>query len=245
MAGTEPEGWLHRVDDGLAGMPAWARPPFHGMLSDYAPVLARAGVRQPLSVIGAVIAGGFDAVMYLGWHALAGREGRGTRHARACRSSCRSRCPCSGCWKRSGARQHVAVVLGKYGGDTGIVTLDGVFQDLAGDVPGDDQGPGDVGRGDGCWLVDGQTSITDLAAPPDVALNEEARRGHETLDGFGMSRPGHLAGPAEHFTWSGHRFEVLDMDGRRDDRVLGVRERANGRHPDGAGAAGDIDGRRR
>lgn len=129
------------------------------------------------------------------------------------------------------ARQHVAVVLDEYGGVAGLVTLDDVLQDLVGDIPehdADDERSGIIRREDGSWLVDGQTPITDLEATLDVALVEEARPGYQTVGGFAMSRLEHLPQAAEHFTWAGHRFEIVDMDGRRVDKVLVIRTRDDG-----------------
>ena len=137
------------------------------------------------------------------------------------------------------ARQHAAVVLDEYGGVAGVVTLDDVLQDLVGDIPedgGESGAPAIVRRDDGSWLVDGQTPITDLEAALDAELVLEERPGYQTVGGFVMTRLGRLPHPAEHFTWAGHRFEIVDMDGRRVDKVLIARE------PTAGGSAADADG---
>ncbi len=123
------------------------------------------------------------------------------------------------------------MVLDEYGGVAGVVTLDDVLQDLVGDIPEeghDGERPCIVRREDGSWLVDGQTPIGDLEAALDAPLVEEERPGYQTVGGFVMSRLGRLPGPAEHFVWAGYRFEVVDMDGRRVDKVLVARDRLNG-----------------
>jgi putative hemolysin len=115
---------------------------------------------------------------------------------------------------------------------------DDVLQDLVGDIPGAGDGEDQwiVRREDGSWLVDGQTPVADLEATLDVELAEEERPGYQTVGGFVMSRLGRLPRPADHFAWAGHRFEVVDMDGRRVDRVLVSREREPGRDVARAGA---------
>ncbi|MGZ8456162.1 MAG: hemolysin family protein [Gemmatirosa sp.] len=127
-------------------------------------------------------------------------------------------------------RQHAAVVLDEFGGVAGVVTLDDVLQDLVGDFPsdaGDDTGDDAsiVRREDGSWLVDGHTPIADLETALDITLTEEERPGYQTVGGFVMARLGRLPRPAEHFEWEGHRFEVVDMDGRRVETVRVARVR--------------------
>lgn len=142
-------------------------------------------------------------------------------------------------------RAHAAVALDEYGGVAGVITLDDVLQELVGDIPdgaGADEGALIVARGDGSWLVDGQTPIADVEALLDVALTDgdgpagrpgaaragaSSGPGYQTLGGFVMARLGHLPRVAEQFTWAGHRFEVVDMDARRVDRVLVARVRSD------------------
>ena len=51
-------------------------------------------------------------------------------------------------------------------------------------------------------------------------LPGEAENTFETLGGFVMAQLGHIPAVADSFEWSGYRFEVMDMDGRRVDKVL-------------------------
>jgi putative hemolysin len=73
--------------------------------------------------------------------------------------------------------------------------------------------------------VDGHTPIADLETTLDIRLAEEERPGYQTVGGFVMARLGRLPRPAEHFEWAGHRFEVVDMNGRRVETVLVARLR--------------------
>ena len=81
-----------------------------------------------------------------------------------------------------------------------------------------------VARPDGSWLVDGATTIDDVVS--ELGLDElpEGEAGaYHTLGGFVMARLGRIPRTADAFEWSGMRFEVVDMDGRRIDKVLVIR----------------------
>ncbi len=123
-------------------------------------------------------------------------------------------------------RQHAAVVLDEYGGVSGIVTLDDVLEALVGTIPETDSEAGEhwlVQRADGSWLVDGQAPIADLEEVLDASLVNEERPGYETVGGFVMTALEHLPRVTDHFVRSNYRFEVVDMDGRRVDKVLVTR----------------------
>jgi putative hemolysin len=123
-------------------------------------------------------------------------------------------------------RQHAAVVLDEFGGVAGVVTLDDVLQDLIGDFPNAQEDEGRaliVRRDDGSWIINGQTPIADAEGALDIALTQEERPGYQTVAGFVMSRLGRVPRAGERFEWAAHRFEVLEMDGRRIDKVLAAR----------------------
>jgi putative hemolysin len=78
-----------------------------------------------------------------------------------------------------------------------------------------------VRRDDGSWLIDGMTPIDEVEA----LIRQKDMRGEadfQTLAGFVLTELGHLPKAADSFTWRRHRFEVVDMDGRRIDKVLVV-----------------------
>lgn len=120
------------------------------------------------------------------------------------------------------SRQHAAVVLDEYGGVSGTVTLHEVTEALFGDLPTASEvaEPSIVRREDGSWLVEGAMSVPDLEAELDLSLRDEEHADYQTLAGFVLARLGRLPHAGDHFEWRGHRFEVLDMDGRRVDKVL-------------------------
>ena len=123
------------------------------------------------------------------------------------------------------ARRHAAVVLDEYGGVSGIVTLHDVLEGLVGDLPS----VGDVveelpivQRGDGSWLVDGALPIGEVEALLDLPVLGHGRGDYETLAGFVLAGLARMPVPGDAFTWRDSRFEVVDMDGRRIDKVLVV-----------------------
>lgn len=122
---------------------------------------------------------------------------------------------------------HIALVVDEYGVIQGIVTLNDVMIEIVGDVPSDDgeEDPQVVQRDDGSWLLDGMLSVDEFFELFHVQeLSEEHRGSYQTLGGFVMANLGRIPAPADYFKWQGMRFEVMDMDGNRVDKVLVVPE---------------------
>jgi putative hemolysin len=120
------------------------------------------------------------------------------------------------------SHRHMAIVLDEFGAVEGLVTVTDLLEAFVGSLPTDAAGErAIIVRGDGSWLVDGATPITDVLN--DLGLDElpqgEAGTYH-TLGGFVMARLGRIPHTADAFDWGGMRFEVIDMDGRRIDKVL-------------------------
>ncbi len=119
--------------------------------------------------------------------------------------------------------RHVAIVLDEFGAVEGLVTLGDLLEGLVGDIAADAAHVDAeiVVRADGSWLVDGGASIVDLLDELDAGPlpGDEMGRYH-TMGGFMMARLGHVPKTAEAFEWRGLHFEVMDMDGRRIDKVL-------------------------
>jgi magnesium and cobalt exporter, CNNM family len=124
-------------------------------------------------------------------------------------------------FKKSGAP--MALVVDEYGDFEGIVTLHDILQSLVGDIadPADAGSQAVVRRDDGSWLVDGMITadeVRDLTGLP--RLPGEDSDDFQTLGGFMMARVGRVPRVGDHIVVDGFRFEVVDMDGRRVDRVL-------------------------
>ena len=107
------------------------------------------------------------------------------------------------------------------------MTPSDILEGLVGEMPSEpeaDEGPV-VTRADGSWLVEGDARVEDveglLGLPP---LPEHERGTYQTIAGFTMARLSRIPRAGDRFSWGGLRFEVVDMDGRRVDKVLVERE---------------------
>lgn len=120
-------------------------------------------------------------------------------------------------------RTHVAFVIDEHGGFQGLVTTSDVLEAIVGDIPlPDDAEEADIiQREDGSWLVDGKVQADELKEL--LQMNElpfEDEHLYQTLGGLVMAFLGRIPKSGDHFDWIGFRFEVMDMDGHRVDKVL-------------------------
>jgi len=118
---------------------------------------------------------------------------------------------------------HTALVSDEFGGVAGLVTLNDLMEGIVGDLPAiDDQdGPMASQRDDGSWLVDGGMDLEAMVEliDHDIVDLEQERRYH-TVAGFVMHRLQRIPRETDRFEWQGFRFEVVDMDGKRIDKLL-------------------------
>jgi putative hemolysin len=121
------------------------------------------------------------------------------------------------------SRTHIALVVDEYGGVEGLVTLNDILEDLVGEVASVDM-PEEkqvVERSDGSWLIDGKVLIDDLKELLKIPqLPEEESGSYQTLGGLVMLQVGRVPVTGDIFESKGYRFEVVDMDGKRVDKVL-------------------------
>ncbi len=120
-------------------------------------------------------------------------------------------------------RKPVALVADEYGSVSGLVTLHDVLQAVVGDVASQHQRlrPEMREREDGSWLIDGLYDVTELEEKLEGAtFPDEAGHDYQTLAGFVVSHLSRVPAEAEYFEWSGYRFEIVDMDRHRVDKVL-------------------------
>jgi putative hemolysin len=118
---------------------------------------------------------------------------------------------------------HMAVVINEFGGTEGIVTLEDVLEEIVGEIRDeyDLEEPSLVQREDGSMLADGSLSLFDLKEVLGIEdLEGEETREFRTLAGFVMVQLRRVPQEGDHFESSGYRFEVVDMDGLRVDKVL-------------------------
>ena len=121
------------------------------------------------------------------------------------------------------SHKHVALVMDEYGAVEGLVTVTDLLTAIVGDLPGDaSEAQGEfVARADGSWLVDGSAGMEDVMTHFGFDdLPEDEKGAYQTIGGFVMARLGRVPKAADQFEWGGMRFEVMDMDGRRIDKVL-------------------------
>lgn len=125
-------------------------------------------------------------------------------------------------FKRS--KTALALVVDEYGEVAGLVTLKDVMEAIVGDIPTEEEEedePEAVQREDGSWLLDGTLSVEKFKQIFDVEeLPDEAAGNFHTIGGFVMLQLGHVPRAADHFHWDEFRFEVVDMDKNRVDKVL-------------------------
>jgi putative hemolysin len=145
-------------------------------------------------------------------------------------------------FKKSG--QHIALVVDEYGGIEGLLTHHDILEAIAGDIPfdGKPNDPKAVQRHDGSWLLDGMLSVDEFKEI--FRLDElpgEKRDAYQTLGGFVFTRMGRIPSVSDSFQWHGLRIEVVDMDGKRIDKVL-VSPRPDHEATDTAiGTQGEVD----
>jgi putative hemolysin len=123
--------------------------------------------------------------------------------------------------KKSG--EPMALVVDEYGDFEGLVTLTDIMQTLVGDIatPGEETDPPIVSRDDGSWLIDGMVPLDEVKDVIGLSkLPGEESSDFHTLGGFMMAQVNRVPSVGDHFSVEGYRFEVVDMDKRRVDRVL-------------------------
>lgn len=118
---------------------------------------------------------------------------------------------------------HMAVITDEYGSIEGLVTLNDIMEAIVGAISTSEdlEDPMIIQREDGSWLLDGLLSvdqIKDLLSKTSLP-NEETGHYH-TLGGLVITFLGHIPQSGQYFEWEGLRFEVVDMDGTRVDKVL-------------------------
>lgn len=117
---------------------------------------------------------------------------------------------------------HLAVVVDEFGLTQGIVTTNDLLEAIVGDLPvGGIRNDSAVKRDDGSWLIDGRLATSefrDLLGLKDFPDDERGL--YETIAGFMIKRLEKMPRIGDKFEWENYIFEIIDMDGKRVDRVL-------------------------
>jgi putative hemolysin len=120
----------------------------------------------------------------------------------------------------------VALVVDEYGDVDGLVSLTDVISAIVGELPGEPGSEPDiVRREDGSYLLDGAIDIETVARTLEVKalVESDDRQQYHTLGGLAMVALGRVPSVGDIFERAGIRFEVVDMDGNRVDRILASR----------------------
>lgn len=118
---------------------------------------------------------------------------------------------------------HLAIVVDEYGSVQGVVTLTDLLEELVGDIPHIDElgEPQIMKREDGTWLLDGMLPIDEFKETFQIAeLPGEKEELYQTVGGFVMMHLEKIPKEGDHFEWDEYRFEVMDMDEHRVDKIL-------------------------
>ncbi len=124
-------------------------------------------------------------------------------------------------FKTSG--RHVALVIDEMGNIEGLIRFNDILKTVLGPstVPGDPDDPPIVKREDGSWLMDGMLPIDEVRELLGrQQLPGEGAGSFQSLGGFVVHHLGRLPKTADSFVAGGYRFEVVDMDEKRVDKVL-------------------------
>jgi len=108
------------------------------------------------------------------------------------------------------------IVVDEFGSVQGLLTIYDILEEIVGDI---DSEPQATQRQDGSWLLDGMLPVEDFKEIFNLRhLPDEDE--YETLGGFVMLHLGRVPLAADQFEWGGLVFEVMDMDGKRVDKVM-------------------------
>ena len=123
--------------------------------------------------------------------------------------------------------QQFALIVDEYGELQGLVTLTDVLTSIVGDLPSS-AAPEEqdvVAREDGSWLMDGSVSVERFKSILEIVddLPGEEVKVFNTLGGFVLHVMDRIPAATDHFEQAGWRFEVMDMDKNRVDKVLVAR----------------------
>jgi putative hemolysin len=124
-----------------------------------------------------------------------------------------------------GSGTNMVFVIDEYADIVGLVTLQDVLEAVTGELtPRHTSEASAVQRDDGSWLLDGLIPITELKDVLELdAVPEENKKRYHTLSGMMMCLLNRLPSTGDVSEWEQWRLEVVDLDGRRVDKVLASR----------------------
>jgi len=119
-------------------------------------------------------------------------------------------------------KYHSCFIVDEYGTVQGMVTLNDIMEAIIGDFPQPDTPDYEIAeRTDGSFLVDAQIPFYDFLAKFDqTAHMNEGEQEFDTLAGFILHKLERIPRATDKLEWQGFKFEIVDMDGHRIDKVL-------------------------
>jgi len=116
-------------------------------------------------------------------------------------------------------KTNIALVINEYGGTEGLITLHDLIENIVGEIPEkfDESEQKILMRKDGSYLVDGSTDVTKVS---ELLSIEFAAEEYTSLGGFMMSKLGKIPEEGDVVNYSSYKFEIVDMDEKRVDKVL-------------------------
>jgi putative hemolysin len=127
-------------------------------------------------------------------------------------------------------RVGLALVMDEYGSFEGVVTASDALEAIVGELGGEPQpttAGGAVQRQDGSLLLDGMMASDEARDRLDLP-ELPGKGGYHTVAGLMLALLQRVPREGDRIVWAGWRFEIVDMDGRRIDKVLAHREEATG-----------------
>jgi putative hemolysin len=119
---------------------------------------------------------------------------------------------------------HACFIVDEYGSLNGMITLNDILEAIVGELPEPGNADYDIiDRGDGTFLVDAQIPFYDFLSHfnrTDWLTEEELD--YDTLAGCILHELEHIPTSGEKLKWKGFKFEIVDMDGHRIDKVLAI-----------------------
>ncbi len=115
------------------------------------------------------------------------------------------------------AKPELMLVIDEFGGVQGLLTITDILEEIVGEIETGE--PQATQRQDGSWLLDGMLSVEDFKEIFNLRYLPDEEE-YETLGGFMMMHLGRIPQAADRFEWNGLSFEIVDMDGKRVDKVL-------------------------
>ncbi len=120
-------------------------------------------------------------------------------------------------------RKHIALVTDEFGSVSGLVSLIDVLEAIVGDIPSEEEKHREpyVKRDDGSYLIDAMMEVDDFKALLNLKnLPNESVDDYHSVGGFALSMLGKIPKEADSFDFEGYRFEIVDMDRHRVDKIL-------------------------